>query len=161
MNTAEAASKPEAHWFYKTVGSGKEFSEYFASTYSYEKLLRIHPVELKEICEEALDFAKYFRVKLPDYVENMVKDPMAFSQEALDRGIIPGFSEITKINEDQGTDYRNMIEYLDTFNQFLKPIPESAEDPFDATASAEENEVLADIEDIDDIDAYVSGLTDG
>lgn len=165
MNTVEAASKPEPHWFYKTVGSGKEFSEYFASVYSYEKLLRIHPVELRDICEEALEFAKYFRIKLPDYVENMAKDPMAFSQQALEQDIIPDFSEITKINREQGTDYRNMLEYLETFNQYLKPIPESAEEPFDATASANKSDESDESDEealasIDDIDNYVSGLTE-
>jgi hypothetical protein len=147
MHTAEAARKPEAHWFFGVVSNAKEFMEYFESTYTYEKLVCIHPVELRDICKEALEFAKYFKQELPDHVKGMVDDPIAFSQEAIDQGIIPGYSEITLINEEQGTNYHNMVEYLNAIREHTGQVQASME----ATANTEE-------ECIDDIESYVSGL---
>lgn len=147
MHTAEAARKPEAHWFFGVVSNAKEFMEYFESTYKYERLLGIQPVELREICEEALEFAKYFKQELPSYVAGMAKNPLAFSEEALERGIIPESSEITKINDEQGTNYHNMIEYLNAIREHTGQVQASME----ATANTEEDC-------IDDIESYVSGL---
>lgn len=110
---AVAAAKPTATWFYGTVANKEEFLEYVTSTYSRSKCLAIIPTELVEIATEALAFAKYFNVELPSHFQDIVVDPLVFSADAVKRGIDPEPSEVTKINELSGKDFKNMIEFFE------------------------------------------------
>jgi hypothetical protein len=80
----------------------------------------------------------------------MVKDPNAFSEQALDRGIIPNYSDVTLLNAEQGTNYRNMLEYSEEISKYVKPVSE--------TVHADPLQVIASEECIDDVDNYVQSL---
>lgn len=156
-----AATKPTAHWFYGTVGNKEEFYEYVTSTYSRSKCLSIIPTELVEIAKEALEFGKYFKLELASHFQDIVVDVLAFSAEAVNRGLDPQPSEITEINERAGTDFRNMIEFYEA--QEKKPeLAGFANHGFPVVASKETTEADSDsddAEDIEDEEAYIRELT--
>ena len=145
-------------WFYGVVSDKETFLHFIETDYTYQKLISIHPVELKEIAEEALFHAKKFKVDLPEYFAGMADDPMSYSQQALDQGIEPDYSEITKINEQQGTDYKNMIEYLQEMRKHVKPLVpgKPINDPL--TVIAKETAEAGECDAIDDEDAYLKAV---
>jgi hypothetical protein len=143
----------DAKWFFGVVNSKRAFEHYLETEYNYEKLISIHPVELQEIALEALFFGKKLKVELPDYLVGMSTDPVAFSQEALDRGIVPDWSDVTKLNEQQGTTYRNMFEYVSEIQKRIGPVSdELPNDPLLAMASTEDADAVT------DEDSYVQSI---
>lgn len=142
-------------WFYGVVSSKAAFVNYIESTYTYQKLICIHPLEMQEIAEEALFHAKRFKVVLPDYFDGMLKDPVAFSQEAIDQGIDPEFSEVTQLNNLNGTAFKNMVEYMEDLHKHIKPLKsESINDPLTVIASSES---MCDDEIVDE-EAYLNSV---
>ena len=139
-------------WFYGVSTDKEKFLGYIQDSYTYEKLIAIHPVELKEIAEEAIFTARKLHIKLPDYFKGMSENPISFSQDAVDQGLEPDYSEITKINQEQGTDFKNMLEYLENARKYTGTLDEETpNDPLAALASDQSD-------DIDDVDAYVAGI---
>lgn len=140
-------------WFYGVVSSKKAFVEYLESTYTYQRLICIHPLELRDIAAEAIFHAKKFNVKLPDYFESMVSNPVAFSEEAINQGIDPEYSEVTRYNEEHGTEYRNMVEYMEDIHKHVKLLRTGdVNDPLTVMASDEDDAIT-------DEEAYLQSLT--
>lgn len=138
--TAASRKAVPAKWFYGVDESKETFQKYVSTKYTYEKLISIHPVELKDIAEEAVRVAKKLKVELPDYFEAMAEDPMFYAQEALNLGIEPDFSDVTKLNEEKGTSYRNMIEYMQEIRRYVKPavVRDLSSDPLSVIASEDD-----------------------
>jgi hypothetical protein len=135
----------EAKWFFGVTGSKNGFEHYLGTEYTYEKLISIHPLELQAIALEALFFGKKLKAELPDYLAGMSTDPVAFSQEAIDQGIIPDWSDVTKLNEEKGTEYRNMYEYISEIQKRIHPVSdELPNDPLLAIASTEDADAVTD-----------------
>lgn len=140
-------------WFYGAVSSKKAFTEYIESTYTYQKLICIHPLELRDIAAEAIFHAKKFNVTLPDYFESMATDPVAFSEEAINQGIDPEYSDVTRYNEEHGTNFRNMIEYMEDLHKNVKLLRTGdVNDQLTVMASEEDQDAIT------DEDAYLQSV---
>lgn len=144
----------KAKWFYGVVNSRDAFVSYLESTYTYNKLISIHPLELRDIANEMLFFADKWGVKLPDYVKSMADDPASFYEAALDLGIEPEDSEITKINAEDGTDFRNMIEYIEVMRKKSPRVSDGEpQDPLSVIAKTEEG-----LDVVDDENKYLESF---
>lgn len=129
----------QARWFYGVSSDKTKFQDYMSSEYTYEKLISIHPLELREICTEMKFFADKLKVALPEYIDSMISNPMSFYKEALERNIEPDYSEITKINLEQGTAYRNIYEYLQEIKSNVPSIkPGTPNDPLMVLANEDD-----------------------
>lgn len=129
----------QARWFYGVSSDKTKFQDYMSSEYTYEKLISIHPLELREICTEMKFFADKLNIELPDYIDSMIANPMSFYKEALERNIEPDYSEITKINLEQGTAYRNIYEYLQEIKSNVPSIkPGTPNDPLMVLANEDD-----------------------
>ena len=129
----------QARWFYGVSSDKTKFQDYMSSEYTYEKLISIHPLELREICTEMKFFANKLNVELPDYIDSMIANPVSFYAAALDRNIEPDYSEITKINLEQGTAYRNIYEYLQEIKSNVPSIkPGTPNDPLMVLANEDD-----------------------
>jgi hypothetical protein len=129
----------QARWFYGVSSDKTKFQDYMSSEYTYEKLISIHPLELREICTEMKFFANKLNVELPDYIDSMIANPVSFYEAALDRNIEPDYSEITKINLEQGTAYRNIYEYLQEIKSNVPSIkPGTPNDPLMVLANEDD-----------------------
>lgn len=150
----------EAKWFFGMVGSKAEFQHYFETEYPYNTLISIHPLELREIAAEAVFFAKKLKVELPDYVKGMSVDPISFSREAIDLGIEPEYSRITILNQEQGTNYKNMVDYMRAIKKVMKPKQDpTVRGPLAVFASEKHEVVAADA--ITDEEQYLEAVTRG
>lgn len=149
-----------AKWFYGVVNSRDAFVSYVESTYTYNKLISIHSLELREIAKEMLFFADKWNVKLPDYIKSMSEDPVSFYEAALDMGIEPDYSEITHINNENGTNFRNMIEYLEHMRKKTPRVPDGdPQDPLVVLASDEIKTEENGLEVVDDEEAYLAAFS--
>lgn len=141
----------QARWFYGVSSDKTKFQDYMSSEYTYEKLISIHPLELREICTEMKFFANKLNVELPDYIDSMIANPVSFYEAALDRNIEPDYSEITKINLEQGTAYRNIYEYLQEIKSNVPSIkPGTPNDPLMVLANEDDT--------IDDESSYLKSV---
>lgn len=141
----------QARWFYGVSSDKTKFQDYMSSEYTYEKLISIHPLELREICTEMKFFADKLNVELPDYIDSMITNPVSFYEAALERNIEPDYSEITKINLEQGTAYRNIYEYLQEIKSNVPSIkPGTPNDPLMVLANEDDT--------IDDESSYLKSV---
>lgn len=141
----------QARWFYGVSSDKTKFQDYMSSEYTYEKLISIHPLELREICTEMKFFADKLNVELPDYIDSMIANPVSFYEAALERNIEPDYSEITKINLEQGTAYRNIYEYLQEIKSNVPSIkPGTPNDPLMVLANEDDT--------IDDESSYLKSV---
>lgn len=125
-------------WFWGAVDSRADFEKYVGSL-KYLDLIATHPLELQEMAREALFFADKLKATIPSYWQGMSDNPIVFTEEAISNGLEISDSEITKLNSEKGTEYRNMLEYYASLSEHIKPaVPSTVPDPIAVIASEDD-----------------------
>lgn len=153
--------KSGAKWFYGVDTDAETFLRYLGREYSREKMIVLTPDDMQSIAIEAVDTADRLGAECPDYIHGMSESPLEYMREAFAAGLIPEPHEITKINAETGSEWRNSYEYYATLKKAtLSPMNDSEVVHTKTSNDLGPMAAFASGDEIDDVDSYVSSVAE-